>query len=281
MHVPRWVVTNPPLKDVTAATDSTHRFNAWFWRYARMATLLRQGRLKQEQRNPAPQWLVQAQGVNGVAEPAFDGAVSFGLDHLAAGQFADVEVVQCGSAFGANLRGGDVQGKLGQGLRDGVEQTDAVFGLNLDESAGCGDFVVETDLGGNVLVAVGLVNRAGDLLPSNQGREIHLFAGKGFVDDAFEALALVGAGQIAGDGVGHAIGIQRNTVSAGKDLGAEDVQAGGAEGAGDLAEEAGAVPGADFHGVVAAVGLVVPVDDGGQRIFLFRDLPAHELVREK
>src|ERR1039458_1408793 len=225
MHVPRWVVTNPPLKDVTAATDSTHRFNAWFRRYARMATLLRQGRQKQDQWSPAHNGLVQVQGVNGVAEPAFDGAVSFGLDHLAAGQFADVEVVQCGSAFGANLRGGDVQGKLGQGLRDGVEQTDAVFGLNLDESAGCGGFVVETDLGGNLLAGVGLVNRAGELLPSNQGRKIHLLASQGFVDDAFEALALIGAGQVSGDGVGHAVGVQRDAVGAGEDLGAEDTDA--------------------------------------------------------
>src|ERR1035437_2792730 len=201
--------------------------------------------------------LVQVQGVNGVAEPAFDGAVSFRLDHLAAGQFADVEVVQGGSALSANLRGGDVEGKLRQGLRDGVEQADAVFGFNLNEGAGFGSFIVEADLGGNLLAGVSLVNRAGELLPSNQGLKIHLFAGQGFVDDAFEALALVGAGQIAGDGVGHAVGIQRDAVGAGEDLGAEDIQAGGAEGAGDLAEEAGAIPGADFHGVVAAVGLIV------------------------
>src|ERR1035437_9840797 len=281
MDMPGCMVPDKPFENIPAPTDSTHRFNARLQLYARMATLLRQGGLKQDQWNPAHQGLVQVQGVNGLAELAFDGAVSFGLDHLAAGQFAHVEVVQGGSAFGANLRGGDVQGELGQGLRDRVEQADAVFGLNLDESAGFGSFVVEADLGGNLLAGVGLVNRAGELLPSNQGREIHLFAGQRFVEDAFEALALVGAGEVAGDGVGHAVGVQRDAVSAGEDLGAEDVQVGSAEGAGDLAEEAGAVPGADFHRVVAAVGLVVPVDDGGQRVFLFGDLSAHELVRAK
>ena len=120
---------------------------------------------------------------------------------------------------------------------------------------------------GMLLAGVGLVERAGDLLAPNQGGEVHLLAGQGLVEDALEAVALVGAGQVAGDGVGDEEGVQHDAVGAGEDLGAEDVEAGGAEGAGDLAEQAGAVPGADFDGVVAAVGLVVPVDDGRQRRF--------------
>ena len=51
--------------------------------------------------------------------------------------------------------------------------------------------------------------------------------------------------------------------------------------AGDLAEQAGAVPGADFHGVVAAVGFIVPVDDRGQGVFPIGDLEAHEAVCEE
>src|ERR1039458_5181168 len=146
MDMPGCMVPDKPFENIPAPTDFAHTFYARLRLYARMTTLLRKGGLKQEQRNPALEGLVQVQGEDGLAEPAFDGAVPFGLDHLAAGQFAHVEVVQGGSAFGANLRGGDVQGKLGQGLRDGVEQADAVFGLNLDESAGFGSFVVEADL---------------------------------------------------------------------------------------------------------------------------------------
>ena len=107
---------------------------------------------------------------DGVAEAAFDGAVAFGLEDLAAAQLADVEAVDGRAAFGADLRGGDVQGQLGQRLRDGVEQADAVLGLDLDEGAGVGGVVVEADLGGDALAGVGLVERAGDLLARRSGR---------------------------------------------------------------------------------------------------------------
>ena len=84
-----------------------------------------------------------------MAELVLDGVVAFGREDLAAAQLADVEAVDGRAAFGANLGGGDVQGQLGQRLGDGVEQADAVFGLDLDEGAGLGGVVVEADLGGD------------------------------------------------------------------------------------------------------------------------------------
>ncbi len=110
------------------------------------------------------------QGVDGVAEAAFDGAVPFGREDLVAVQLADVEAVEGRAALGADLGGGDVQGQLGERLRDGVEQADAVLGLDLDEGAGVGGVVVEADLGGDLFAGVGLVERAGDLLDARSRR---------------------------------------------------------------------------------------------------------------
>ena len=85
----------------------------------------------------------------------------FGGQDFAADQLADVEAVEGGAAFGANLGGGDVQGQLGQGLGNGVEQADAVFGLDFDQGAGLGGVVVEADLGGDALAGVGLSKGGG------------------------------------------------------------------------------------------------------------------------
>src|SRR5581483_10225985 len=65
---------------------------------------------------------------------------------------------------------------------------------------------------------------------------------------------------------------------AGEDLRAEDAQAGGAKGAGHVAEQAGAVPGANLGDGVAAVGFVVPVDDGFEGVAFLGDLQMEEAV---
>ena len=154
----------------------------------------------------------------------------------------DIEGVYGRAALGANLGTGDVEVQVGQGPGNGVEEADAVFGFDLDDGPGSGGFVVEEDLGRDVLAGIGGVKRAGDLLAADQGGEINLLTGRGLVEDAFEAFALVGAGEVAGEGVGDEVAVQDEAVGAGEDLGGEDVEAGGAEGAGDLAEQAGAVP---------------------------------------
>ena len=40
MHMPGWVVSNPPLKNVTATTDSAHRFTARSCPYSSAAILI-------------------------------------------------------------------------------------------------------------------------------------------------------------------------------------------------------------------------------------------------
>ena len=63
-------------------------------------------------------------------------------------------------------------------------------------------------------------------------------------------------------GLDDAEGVDGDVIGAGDDLGAENVQAGDAEGAGEAVEEAGAVPGDDVDEGVGAVEVVLPLDDG-------------------
>ena len=87
-------------------------------------------------------------------------------------------------------------------------------------------------------------------------------------------------GEIAGAAVVDEKCVEHDAVGAGENLRAENVQPGGAERAGDFAEQPGAVPGADFDDVVAAVGFVLPGRHGRQHAVVFQNLPAHEAVRQ-
>lgn len=162
-----------------------------------------------------------------LAELLFDRALAFGGQDLPTAKLMHVEAVYGRAALGANLGTGDVQVQVGQGPGNGVEEANAVFGFDLDDGPGSGGLVVEEDLGRDVLAGVGGVKRAGDLLAPDQGREINFLAGQGLVEDAFEAVALVGAGEVAGEGVGDEVVVQDEAVGAGEDLGGEDVESGG------------------------------------------------------
>jgi hypothetical protein len=75
--------------------------------------------------------------------------------------------------------------------------------------------------------------------------------------------------------------VQHHAVGAGENLRAQNVQAGGAQGPGDFAEQPRAVPGADFHQAVAAVPLVNPRRDRGEHALAFKNQPAHETVDQR
>src|SRR5262249_49787657 len=94
-------------------------------------------------------------------------------------------------------------------------------------------------------------------------------------------IALLGAGEVAGAGISHEKSIENDAIGSGENLGTEDVQASDTERAGDFAEEAGTVPGADFDCVVAAVELVVPINDRHEGGVLFRNLLAHETMSQQ
>lgn len=216
--------------------------------------------------------------MNGLTEFAFDGAMAFlGKDFAAAG-LANVEGVDGSAFFSGNFGGGDIDVQLAEGLRDFVEQTDAVFGFDFDQGSSFGGVVIETDLSGNALTGIGVVSGAGDFLFQDERMEIDAFAAEGAVEDGFEFVALVGTGEVASSGVGNEESIENDAIGSGKDLGAKDVQAADTEGAGDVAEKAGTVPGADFDRVVAAIQFVVPIDDWNEGGFLFRNLLAHKAM---
>ena len=66
-------------------------------------------------------------------------------------------------------------------------------------------------------------------------------------------------------GLDHGEGVDRDVVAAGDHPGPENVEAGDAEGAGQLVEEAGPVPGHHVDHRERAVEVVLPVDHRAQR----------------
>src|SRR5438105_13706912 len=102
--------------------------------------------------------------------------------------------------------------------------------------------------------------------------EIEFFFGQRFQEQGLELLPFLAVSHPSAAGVGHVKCVEDNAVTAGKDLGAKDVNSRGAEGAGDFAEETGPVPGAYLASGVAAVGFVVPREDRFERLVLFGEL---------
>ena len=188
----------------------------------------------------------------------------------------DVENINGRALFRADLRGGNVQLQRGERFRDGVEQADAILGFNFDDGAGFGRLVVEMKDRGDPFAGIALVERAGVLMPGDEGLEVEVLAGQHLVQHLPEFFALAAVGQVARAGVRHKKRVQRDAVGARENLRAENVQARRAERAGDLAEQAGAVPGADFDGVAAAVRFVAPVQLRCEQVVIVGDLVPHE-----
>ena len=94
-------------------------------------------------------------------------------------------------------------------------------------------------------------------------------------------MPLLGARQGAGLCIVNEKGIERDSIVPGEDLRAQDIEPRSAERAGDFAEQASPIPGADFHRVVATIGFIVPIDYRRQGvIFICQNLQAHELMRQ-
>ena len=74
--------------------------------------------------------------MNGAPQLVFNDQLTFDGHHFAAVQFAHVKTVNGRAALGHNARAGDVEPESGKSLRDGIEQTQTVLGLDFDERAG-------------------------------------------------------------------------------------------------------------------------------------------------
>ncbi len=110
--------------------------------------------------------------------------------------------------------------------------------------------------------------------------QVNLLSGQDFSEQRGELLVLFARGEVAGARVVDEKFIQRNAVGARENLRAQDVQPARAQRSGNLAEQPGAVPCADFDEVVAAVRLVQPCGHGREGAVAFEDQPVHEPVRK-
>src|SRR5438128_1574546 len=117
---------------------------------------------------------------NGGAQLSFNLALALGAQDFASVVFAHIKAVDRGAFLGADFRHGNVQIQLGQRLRNGVEQSDVVFGLQVNHRARGGGFVVEASDRSNALARERLIEWLGDALPGNERREID-FAGQRLV----------------------------------------------------------------------------------------------------
>ena len=124
-----------------------------------------------------------------------------GGHHLASVRFAHVKTVNRRAAFGDDARGGNIQIELGEHPRNGVEQAQAVFGLNFDERARIGNFIVEMNLRRNPLAGISLINRPRNDLPGNERGQIHSFVVQHLVEQAVKFVVLLARGEVAGLGV--------------------------------------------------------------------------------
>src|SRR5450759_5230163 len=92
--------------------------------------------------------LRQSTGVqvrDGNSQFAFDGGEALGGGYFGASQFADIETVDGGALFGADLGQRDVQPQFAQGVGKGIEEADAVLGFDVDDGARVRALVVEVD----------------------------------------------------------------------------------------------------------------------------------------
>lgn len=218
--------------------------------------------------------------LEGGAEAVFDVAPAFRAGHGGALILGDIEGVDGGALFGADSGEGDVEAEVGEGIGEVEEQADAVGSLDLDDRAVADGGVVEGDAGGDGFEA-GEEGRGG-VVPvlGDEAGEVQGFAPEGAGEEIVEAFPCLACGDAGGLGIGHEEGIEDRAVRAGEDAGAEDVEGGGGEGAGDTVEEARAVPGADFEDGVTAVRFGVPGDDGVEDATVRGELVPHEPMGE-
>src|SRR2546425_772882 len=165
---------------------------------------------------------------NGRAQPSFDFALPLGAEDFASVAFAHIKAVDRGAFLGADFRHGNVQIQLGQRLRNGVQQTNVVFGLDVNHRARVGRLVVEADDRGDAFASERLIERLRDALPGDERGQIN-FAGQRLVQELFEPVALVLAGEQTGFRVDDIKGVENDAVVAAENLRVENVQPCGGE----------------------------------------------------
>src|SRR3954469_19848089 len=132
---------------------------------------------------------------------------------------------------------------------------------------------------GDALAFERLVERLWRALARNQRRKVHFIADKNLGKNFFKLLAFLAVYELAGARVGHEKTVEHNAIVPAENLRAQNIDSGRRKRSGDFAEQALAIPRADFHDGVAAVRLIVPIDDRLERFFFLGQLMVHEAVR--
>ena len=214
---------------------------------------------------------------NCVQKPLGNLFLSFGVPNFFALGVFHIKAVDSRAAFGADFGKREVEFKLRQGGGDEIQQADAVFGVNVDDGSAFGGLIVELDASGNRFVFERLIE------PGRLGRFGDEAVKMDLVHEDFGRVGVKGISTLrtnkgAGDGVDNGKGVQDDSVASREDFGAEDVDAGGRQGAGKFGEDARIIPSGDVQNGVAAVSRLAPGDNRVQRMFAKSSLPAHEAV---
>jgi hypothetical protein len=158
---------------------------------------------------------------------------------------ADIKTVDRAALFGEDFGQGNIETQVGEDGGHGEEETEPVLGLDFNDGALIGSMVVELDSERDDLAVQGLIERAGGDAARDERGEVDIALGEGFEEQGFETVAVLAADESAGLGGGDEERVEDDVVLPGEDLGAEDVDARGAERAGNGAEKAGTIPGAN------------------------------------
>ena len=114
-----------------------------------------------------------------------------------------------------------------------------VLGLQIQDGVVVGDVVVEIDVGLDPGTFHRIVERRGQFATCEGIADDHAFAAQDPVQQLLALFAGLPVDESAGAGFHHAEPIEEDVVEPGENLGAENIQAGGGEASGDLAEGSG------------------------------------------
>src|SRR5208283_3497093 len=226
-----------------------------------------------------PSWL-DNELFDGVAQAVLNHQLAFGGHHLATVEFVHVKSVNGRAAFGDDARGGNVQRKFGERLRNHIKQAEAVLGFDLNQRARVGGPVVEINLRRQALAGVGRIGRLAVDFARDERRQVDVFVIQNLFEQRGEFVLALARREVAGFGVVDEKFVERDAIAARKNLRTENVQPDGAERAGDFAEQPGTIPGANLDEIVTAVGFILPGRRGRQHAVAFQNLPVHETVRQ-
>ena len=160
----------------------------------------------------------------------------------------DVKRINGRAFFSENFGKADVEIERAERVSKRVQQADTVLGLHFDNGAAFTDFVVDFNLRGDLDFPDARRHAAGGANLFEDAVEVHSFLiGQGALEHLLGRLNLFRVGNSLKLPVTHTELVEHNMIAAGVDVGAEDVQVRGREGAGNLGKQSQPVPRADGH----------------------------------